>query len=178
MAYSPVCLPQKKTGLIDIKIAVPFSGSLTQLGRATDQIRQSRRTFYHDVPGDANGGHQGPPIETQFLGEIWSVSMSLSTWNPTAINLLQTMACMATQGVVTQAEIGALVMTAKSIRLLLDTSDSGDVRNYWCALVREPIQIEVGTKYSEWVVGFECHRPPCGHAKAGIIYDADAAAYS
>lgn len=176
--YSPTCHPQHFYGLCDIKVAVPFNGSLVALGTATDQINISRRLFYADIQGDRNGGHQGPPIETQDLGEIWTVNMSLSSFNKTAIALLQTRAVRATNGVVLQSEVGLMILKEKSIRLLLDFPSASDTQNFWCAIVREPIQVGVGTKHSEWMLGFECHRPPCGHAKANIIWDRNNDAYA
>lgn len=177
-AYSPACHAPARTGLVDIKIAFPFTGTLVQLGHATDMIQYHKQPFYHDVPGDRNGGHQGPPIESQFLGEIIDISFSLSSFAAAGITLLEKRGLLTTVGTIPQDVIGDFVMTTTSMRLLLHTEATGDTRNFWCAIPRQPYQVAVGTKFSEWIFGFQCHRPPCGHAKANIIEDANSDAYA
>ena len=176
--YNPACHAPGRTGLVDIQVGIPFSAALATLGHATDVIDTQERAFYHDVPGDRNGGPQGPPIEIQYLGGIYVINFRLSSYNATTIALLRKRSINATLGVVLQSEIGDFMLTTNGIRLLLMTEAAGDVRNFWTCLVREPIQVGAGTKYSEWVFSFEAHRPPCGHAKAGILMDSDSDAFS
>jgi hypothetical protein len=177
-SYSLTCHPTYKTGAHDIYFASPFSGSLLALGVATDGVRYQNHPYYIDVHGDRNGGHQGPPIEKQYLGEIVIVSFSLTTFNSSNLETLRKRGMLATNGTVPQTAIGDFMLTAASMRLLLKTELAADVRNFWCAVPIQAHEVTEGTKFSEWSLSFECHRPPCGHPKAGILEDKDYAAYA
>lgn len=177
MAYSPGCFDPIIVGEVDIKIATPSDGgTLTQLGTAYDMIQVQKQAFWHDVHSDRNGGPQGPPVEVQFLGEIAMVRFQLSNVNPTGYALLKKWgSATATAGTVLQSEVGALQLKTKGVRLLLETAAAGDIRNFVCCLPRQPIELGIGTKYSQVSFGFTAYRAPCGHSKANIIYDQDAA---
>jgi len=177
MPYAPTCHPQKTIGLVDIKIASPFNGTLLPLGTATDYINPEERVYYHNVPGDRNGGREGPPIEIQDLGRIVTVNFSLTSFTQANVDIVRARAA-TTLGVMTQAEVGQFILGSKAFRLLLDTPAAEDVRNYWCAIAREPIGVGLGTKYAEWVMSFECHRPPCGHPKTDILWDLNRDAFA
>ena len=56
-------------GLALIKISFGGSGYL-ELGYTRNGADITHEGFFLDVPGDENGGDEGPPIEIQFLGEI------------------------------------------------------------------------------------------------------------
>lgn len=177
MAYSVPCIAHVNVGLIHVKIAYPFNSTLVTLGIAHDQIQISEQKFWHEAHSDANGGQAGPPTEMQYLGEIHTVRMRLAAFTASSVNLLRKLT-NTTLGTIDQAQIGAFQLTSSSCRLLLDTLSAGDAMNYWCALPQPPMEIGVGTKYSEWDISFVCHRPPCGHAKAGILRDTNIDAYS
>lgn len=177
MAYSSPCHAFQKTGLIHVKIAYPFNGTLVSLGTAHDQIQVTERKFWHEAKSDAGGGQNGPPQELQYLGEIHVVRMRLAGWTGSSVALLRKLT-NTTLGTIDQAQVGAFMLTSSSVRLLLDTPSAGDAMNYWCAMPEQPMEIGVGTKYSEWDIQFTCHRPPCGHAKAGILVDTNVNAYS
>lgn len=176
--FNPACHPINVTGLTDIQVAVPYTGALQKLGHATDMVEQEARGFFHDVPGDRNGGPQGPPIEVQFLGEIYIVNFAMSSFSRTVADVLEARAIKTSSGVIQQAAVGSLVLAGKSVRLLLHNLADTDTINFWCAFVRQPWRMGRGTKFSELVLSFECHRPPCGHPKAGIIWDRDSDAYA
>ncbi len=176
MVYSPTCQEPIAYGLLDLKIAVPaFEGTemqdLIDLGSTVDSTDVQNRPFFHDIHTDRNGGHQGPPNEVQYLGHIVNINLELATWNPVAIEHLRKRAVNATQGKVLQSEIGEMMLKEKSIRLLMDTPDPADTRNFWCCLVREPMNIGMGTKWSSYRLSFTAYRPPCYHQKADIIED-------
>ena len=177
MAYSVPCIAHVNVGLIHVKIAYPFNSTLVTLGIAHDQIQISEQKFFHEAHSDANGGQSGPPTELQYLGEIHTVRMRLAAFTASSVNLLRKLT-NTTLGTIDQAQIGAFQLTNYSVRLLLDTPTESDALNYLCAMPQTPMEIGVGTKYSEWDVQFTCHRPPCGHAKAGILRDANINAYS
>ena len=176
--YSPACHAPKKLGLIDVKVAIPFTGTLLQLGHFVDNVEIHERDYVHDVHGDRNGGHEGPPIESQILGRIVSVSGVMSSWNASNMATYLNNGSFATPWTILQSEVGQFLLTTKSMRLLLHTTDANDTRNFWCAIAREPIRMGGGTMHTEYFVSWECHRAPCGHAKANILWDTNSDAYS
>jgi hypothetical protein len=174
-SYSLTCHPTYKTGAHDIYFASPFSGALLALGVATDGVRYQNHPYYIDVHGDRNGGQQGPPIEKQYLGEIVIVSFSLTAAN---LETVRKRGMLATNGTIPQTAIGDFMLTGASMRLLLKTELEADVRNFWCAVPIQAHEVTEGSKFSEWSLSFECHRPPCGHPRAGILEDKVHAAYT
>lgn len=177
-SYSLTCHPTVKTGAHDIYVASPFNGTLQPLGVSTDGVRYQNHPYYLDVHGDRHGGHQGPPIEKQYLGEIVIISFTLSSYTAATIELVRKRGMLASNGVVPQTAIGDFMMTTASMRLLLRTELEADVRNFWCAIPIQAHEVTEGTKFSEWGMAFECHRPPCGHPKAGILEDKVWGAYA
>lgn len=168
MPYSIQCHPVTRAGLTNILVAVPYNGQLMHLGHATDQIDIQSRPYLLDVPGDRNGGSQGPPIEIQYLGQVYIISFTLSSFVGATVAYLQDW-CQTVSGQVAQADVGQFVMSTKSVRLLLEAPSS--TTNFVCCIPREPIRFGVGTKYTEFAFQFEAHRAPCGHASAGVIWN-------
>lgn len=170
----------QKTGVITPKISAPpvaASSALTILGEATDMYDVQERAFYHNVPGDRNGGPQGPPIEVQDLGSIFVISFALSSFDPVEVDKIRQRA-RTTLGAIDQADIGNFLLLTGSFRICLDpTPDdataTADVRNFWCCLARDPIGYNLGTKFQEMRFQFEAHKAPPTHVKAGIIQDTD-----
>lgn len=181
--YAPGCSEPVATGLLDLRIAAPAyafdsEGNATAtvlipLGTATDTISVSQRPYLKDIHSDRNGGQEGPPSEIQYLGEIINISLALQSWNTAAIAILRRYAVNATRGTILQAEVGAMMLKSRSIRLLINTADTVDIRNFWCCLVRDPQELGIGTKWSEMRLNFTAYRPPCYHPKANIIEDQD-----
>ena len=176
--YNPACYPTYTTKFVDIKVAVPFNGALLNLGVNEDLIRPREELLTNPVFGDVNGGQGGAPIEMQDLGEIHYVQLNLTSFTKATHEILLSRGLRATPGTITSDEIGQFMMTANAVRLLLNTAEVEDTRNYWCALPIQPIEYGMGTKSQVVSYGFVCHRPPCGHPKAGILYDTDSDAYS
>tara|TARA_R100000742_G_C4278390_1_gene101133 strand:+ start:1872 stop:2573 length:702 start_codon:yes stop_codon:yes gene_type:complete len=181
--YATPCSSVNVAGLVRVQIAYPLWGSLYELGIATDSIEISERAFYHDVPGDRNGGPQGPPVEVQKLGEVHTISMRLSTWNKAEMQQLEewyhdedadadpaggadgenrneTLSPYGTRGTMAQWDVGEVLLARRGFRLCLETSDLNDTRNYWCCIMREPKTFAIGTKFTEQSLTFEAHRYP------------------
>lgn len=175
MVYAPPCYRPKSTGLIHIKVASPTTGTLLNLGEAYDMVDTEDRAFFHDVHSDRNGGPQGSPVEVQYLGAMIVINFTLSMFNQTTVELLHQRGVNVTPGTIAQNEIGQFMLQDKSVRLLLDTNNPLDVRNYPCCLVRDPIRVGSGTKFSQYVFSFTAYRGPCGHPKADVLWDKDAA---
>jgi hypothetical protein len=167
------------TGVVTVKYQLTAGiGNLKEIGQAEDQPTFDVRAFFHNVPGDANGGPQGPPIDVQFLGEIAIVRLAMSKWDPTNFDEIKKRNAVATAGIILGTEVGTLMLDAKPIRILL--SSTTRPINFPNCLMREAYSINMGTKYSTAIMQFEAHRVPGsnGLANEGILYDADDAEYT
>lgn len=170
-SYSLACHPAYRTGTHRITVAAPYTSTLLELGISTDGVRYQNHPFYTEVHGDRNGGQQGPPIEKQYLGEIVIVSFTLSTFTAATIDVVRKRGILASNGYNTQDQIGGFMLTNRAMRLCIMPESATDVRNFWCAVPVQAIEVTEGSKFSEWAMTFECHRPPCGHAWGGVLED-------
>ena len=158
-------------GPCKISVGTGDDNALEVLGYSIDgvQIQEVSRTA--DVPGDQNGGTEGPPIDVQFFGQIHEVSFDLSKFDLAILNKLRPVVKGGTAGTVSQP---GTLLSGNSFRLLLapDNVDAnGDAvinnpRNYLIAIPREPITINKGTKFTRVRMSFQCH------AASGVIYNA------
>lgn len=146
-----------------IKVNTGAANALELLGYSENGVFITEETYFGDVPGDQNGGDEGPPIDVQYFGEIHRVRMELSKWDSAIAAKVLPVLKGGTEGAVGTA--GSL-MAAGSLayRLLLHTTNLP--RNYLLAFLRgQPKEINKGTKYSRLVLNWECH------ASSGTIYN-------
>lgn len=124
----------------------------------------THEAYWLDVPGDQNGGDNGPPIDIQFLGEIGRVRLEFTKWDKVVANQIRARARSATAGQPTVA--GTLMFgDLKYLRLLINAVN--DPINFPVAIPRAPIEINRGVKYSVLVCEFECHK-----GSDGVLYNA------
>ena len=168
-------------GKTEISTATPSAtGTVTELGTAIDMIEPEERVFLHNVPSDAHGGPQGPPVEVQWLGQMAIIPIRMSVWDSTQVDILRK-GHHAALGVIADGEIGSLLFGdgtttyTGSHRLLLN--NTGAPINFTNCIIREPISASRGTKFSECNIIFEAHRAPPGHSQAGKIWTSDTGAY-
>ena len=156
-------------GLATIKIAA--GGALQDFGYTMDGARITTEGFTVNVPGDENGGDEGPPVEIQYLGEIVRVRLEMTKWDVSVGNVLSARFKGGTAGVPVAA--GSLVFSAGGyFRLVISAANAP--WNFPCAtLIKQPIEINAGTKYSKLLVEFECYKnPSAGNgADAGVLYN-------
>ncbi len=152
-----------------------------ELGQTRNYAEVTKEAFFLDVPGDANGGDDGPPIEIQYLGEIARIRVELTKWNTTAADLVRARVTGAIAGKLqgTLNVVGVKMFDQRdnpdagnpdprTIRILL--SNANDNRNFNRCIPRMPIEIGRGTKYSTLICEFEAHKDV-----NGILYNADTA---
>lgn len=163
------------TGLVTIQVAIPgiSGGAVTTLGHSDDMSDVSERAYFHNVPGDRNGGPQGPPIEIQYLGSIAIVTFTLSEWEATVVDALRRRSVNTALGTIIQADVGLFMLSTRGIRLIINSPSRP--QNFPCCIVREPIGSGHGTKYEAYTFQFEAHKGPPGHAKENVLFDADIA---
>jgi hypothetical protein len=105
----------------------------------------SERQFVIDVPGDENGGDEGPPIEIQDLGQIAHIRLEFTKWDPAVIDKIRARLKGGTAG--SPAAAGTLVFAgSKDFRLLVHTTTRP--MNFPRVTFREPIEHNMGTKYA------------------------------
>lgn len=117
-------------------------------------VQDSR--YYVNCSADENAGESGPPVEVLFAGETVTIRLEMTKWDPAVAAKLQ-----ASPGAV-----GTLMFNAsKTVRVLLNTT-SGPM-NFPRCFLRNPWEINKGTKYSRLVLEFEAHRS----GPSGGIFD-------
>ncbi|MEM6798543.1 MAG: hypothetical protein AAF589_03430 [Planctomycetota bacterium] len=148
-------------GLTTVKIQVP-SGNVLTLGYSRNAVEISEQPFYHDVPGDENGGDEGPPVDVQFLGMTHLVRMRLSKFDSAVADELHKFVPGSVKG--TPAPTGQLLFLGStnelSFRVILD--NPVDPRSYGRCLIRTPLDHDRSNKFSELVVEFTAYKDASG----------------
>jgi hypothetical protein len=151
-------------GPAQIKVDTAAGNSLEELGYTINGAEIREEIFHSNVPGDENGGDEGPPIDVQYFGEIHHVRLELSKWDASVANKVLAKLYGGTAGVLGAA--GTLMAGgSKTVRLLINASI--EPRNYLKAFLRNQSELNKGTKYSKLVLEFECHANGVG----GTVYN-------
>jgi hypothetical protein len=133
-------------------------GVLVDLGYSRNGVDIALDGFYVNVPGDENGGDEGPPIEVLQLGQTARVRLELTKWDPAVIDVLNSRRWGggATPG--TPPSVGIMMFGgAYTHRLLIKTTSRPF--NFVRAFVRGPIEVpQYGSKFATVVCEFECHK--------------------
>lgn len=157
-------------GKVTVKVDTTGGGTTETLGECLDMAETTDQAFYHDVHGDSHGGPQGPPIDIQFLGRIIRVRCELSRYDQDVADKIRARLRSngaALAGTVQTADIGALmIQDNKTMRVVL--ANTNNPLNFLTCIVREPIELPVGTKFSSLMFEFEAHR----NQSTGVIYNA------
>ena len=67
---------------------VDYGSGLANLGYTEDGAQVTPTAYWADVPGDENGGPEGPPIDVQYLGETVDVRLVLTSWETTVADAM------------------------------------------------------------------------------------------
>ncbi len=134
--------------------------TLVDLGYTRNGAEMSFTGFFLDVPGDENGGDDGPPVDVQFMGETATIRLELTKYYGTLANELAARLKGGTGG-----EIGTpgtlMFGDSKSWRLLINTGVA-DSFNFLRAFPRNVIELNKGTRFSTLVAEFEAHKNAVG----------------
>lgn len=153
----------QNAGAVLVKIDDGAGGGLQSLGYTRNGADTTKEAFFVDVPGDQNGGDEGPPIDIQYMGEIARVRLELTKWDSTVAALVSARVSAATDGQPATAGTFMFAQT-KYCRLVLDGGGaftSLDM-NFPLAIPRMPIELNRGTKFGILVCEFECHKNASG----------------
>lgn len=153
-------------------VKVQMSGSplasLTELGITRNGVTVSWETFYHDVPGDEFGGDDGPPIDTQFLGQLARIRCEFTKYDRTVMETVlglyhgSSFGHMNAQGEGTSKYPGELAFTGTNYMRVLLLPQLVDTRNFPRCIIRAPNEQNFATKYASPIVEFEAHAAPTG----------------
>jgi hypothetical protein len=151
-------------GPAEIKVGTGSSGALESLGFTRQGAEIRSQGFFIDVPGDQNGGDQGPPIEVQYLGEILRVRAELTKWDEAVAAKVRSRLAAGTEG--SPGTPGTLMFgDSKTIRVLIAPT-TGAVNCPRC-FIRGEWEMNKGTKYSTLILEFEAHKDA-----NGVLYNA------
>jgi len=154
--------------LVKVGPVTATSDSIWDLGYTRNGAEISFQGFFLDVPGDENGGDDGPPIDVQYMGETATIRMELTKYNATVAEQVQARLSDGAGGVPGQA--GFLMFgDAKAWRLLIVPANSPI--NFPRAFPRNVIELNKGTRFSTLVVEFEAHK--AGTGAAAVLWNAD-----
>lgn len=168
--------------------AQPGGDTLYWFGEQMDDTAIVTREFFNDVPGDSNGGPQGPPIERQALGRIVQISINLSTWNQTVRYWVERQNMYSVNGAVQDWEVGTPLLQYHRFRLLIVPSRNNKMTaaapanksedwftfNFPTVLMSSPIECGQGTKFSSLSFTLEAHRGPAiDDLNRGVIWNRD-----
>lgn len=145
MAIAPVV-----DGAALIRIAVPSSGSLEDLGYTLNGPDTSFNSYFHDIHSDRQGGDEGPPIEVVFMGEIATITLRLVEWEATGLaKVLANRIAAGTQG--TPGTPGTTMFAnTKDSRLLINSTTNP--YNFPRVIFRDAQEINKGTKHSQALI--------------------------
>jgi len=140
-----------------IQVAGPVEVKVdsSTLGWTANGVEATAEAFFLNVPGDENGGDDGPPIDVQYLGEIARVRVELTKWDETVASPVLSRLSAGSAG--TPGTVGTLMFTAsKTFSLVL----AGTITTYTFprAFARNNIEVNRGSKFSRLIIEFECHK--------------------
>lgn len=142
-------------GKCEIWVGTGSAGALEFAGYSMDGVSIIERPFFSNVPGDENGGSEGPPVDKQFMGELHYLRIEMSKYDDAVMAKIRT----KLRGLAAQSSLvpGSLVMCGSYYyRVLLQSTNF--LRNYLAAVPSEPYEFNVGTRWSRAALEFECHR--------------------
>jgi len=147
------------TGPAEIQVGTGAAGALEKFGYTRNGAEIVSEGYWINVPGDENGGDEGPPIDVQFIGETARIRVELTKWDTTAAAEVESRFVGGTGGVPGAA--GTLMFSgSKAMRLLVKPTTGA--RNFPRAFPRFAIEVNKGTRFSTLVVEFEAHKDATG----------------
>ena len=146
-------------GATAVSVGTGAAAALEALGYTRNGVIVRKDAFWLNVPGDENGGDDGPPIEIQYLGEIAIVRLELTKFDTAIIAKLAARLRGGTEG--TPGTVGQLIFSgSKDYRLLLNNTN--DVINFPRAIPRGAYEKNRASKYTTAILEFECHKDGSG----------------
>lgn len=131
------------------------AGVLADLGYTINGVEITENIYKGEVPGDENGGEEGPPIDIQYFGEVHTIRMQFSKYDATVMTTIKAGIAAATEG--TPATSGTLYFQAtKDWKLKI--SSTNFTRTYGRVIFSEPKEFNVGTKFTRMMIVATCYK--------------------
>jgi len=118
------------------------------------------KAVFQDVPGDENGGEQGPPIDIQYLGETAVIRLELTKYDPAIAAKALARLKDGTEG--TTGVSGTLMFGSDKTSSLTLSPISGQAMVFPRGLLRGDWELTRGTRYSTLAREFEAHKDGAG----------------
>ena len=156
-------------GKATVRVDTGDGSGLQALGVTINGVQITEEVFIGDVHGDLHGGDEGPVIDRQYFGEVHKIRCEFSRYDQdVAARVARRVAGTTTSGTVAEANIGDLyIQEGKTMRVVIDTANDTQERNYPLCIPDEPVELNKGTKFTTLVMNFEGHR----NQTSGLLYD-------
>lgn len=140
-------------------VYVDLGSGLQLLGYTANGVDIATSGYFLDVPGDQNGGDNGPPIEIQYFGETAEIRLDLTKYDPAIAEAIEARLARGTPG--QPAPAGSIIFgSGSSMRLAIACASRP--RNFPRAVPRGACQVNKGTRYSRFIVDFVAYKSISG----------------
>jgi hypothetical protein len=132
-------------------VIVTFNAA--QLGYSRDGVQIRVEPKWGDIFSDDFGGAGGAPADAQLLGAICTVIAELTKYEKAEVHKLSSFEKAGTAGVLPQ--LGTLIRQESEFAALLLDGKNEDW-TFSTAFLRQAQEVNKGTRFSTFVIGFEC----------------------
>jgi hypothetical protein len=157
------------TGLALIRVAPASGAPLADLGYTQNGAQITFEGYELRVPGDENGGDDGPPIDIQVLGQTARIRLEMTKFDVTVSDTILTRTPSGTLGVPNSAGVptGTLIFASSQFfRLVIATTTRPF--NFPCvSLIKTPQELNAGTKFQRHIIEAEAYK----HPTTGVLWD-------
>jgi hypothetical protein len=156
-------------GLASIVVCPAAGTPLYALGYTQNGAMITFEGYELRVPGDENGGDDGPPVEIQYLGQTARVRLELTKFDTTIADLVIPRFSGGTLGqpVASASPVGSLLFAGSGFFRLIINSPTRPYNFPCVSLLRAPQEINVGTKYQRHILEAECYK----HPTTGVLFN-------
>lgn len=124
------------------------------------------------VHGDEHGGDDGPEIDFQLLPPIYIIRLSLTKFDKTLFEEVESSIKSGTVGTFAAADIGTLaIANTKYWRVTIMTTTASWIRNFPIAIPIDACAYNLGTRFAEAQVTFRAMR----NISSGVTMDSSPA---
>lgn len=149
-------------GLASCNFDTGTSNALELLGYTRNGVEITDNGYFLDVHTDLDGGDDGPPSDSQYLGGTCTIRMEFTKYDDAVRAKIDTRLYGGTSG--TNGAAGTLMIQgAKTFRVCIFTPTTP--YNFPICMLRDPIDLNKGTKYSTLVIIATAYR----NSSTGVV---------
>lgn len=143
-------------GLATIKMGIAAAATAS-VGYTENGVEITEVNYPYDVNTDENGGDAGPPVDVQEMGEVHIIRLLMTKWDETVMDTIRAINVGMTAG-------DLHIANGKYFRVLINSVLRP--RNYPTCIIREPREINKGTKHSKLMIVATAYKVQ------GLLYNA------